>query len=141
MEQIMDMTFLSISLTLPILLSLGAMGYLQNILRRVLTEICGTEDRGEFWIRCATLLSLFGAMILVLGFGPSGSGEHLVDDLRRVLTLALIGGFIGVAWISRTIWNSLMKCPETRSRLFGAAELHNARNAPEQAKVEATSTS
>jgi hypothetical protein len=107
-----------IAVGFPVVFSLTAIGYLRPILRNVLTEICGTEERGEFWIRCATLLSLFGALILVLAFGPRDGNADMVESLRWTLILTLVGSFVGVSWIARTIWNSLMKCPETRARLF-----------------------
>ncbi|CAN5468869.1 hypothetical protein BH11PSE11_BH11PSE11_04560 [soil metagenome] len=114
----MSTTIFVLGLVLPLFLTLTVMGYLRPILRNVLTEICGTEERGEFWIRCATILSLFGALILVLALGPRDQGVDMIASLRSVLVLTLVGGFVGVAWIARTIWKSLTACPETRARLF-----------------------
>jgi hypothetical protein len=119
----MNNTIFAMALGLPVLLTLSVMGYLKPILRNVLTEICGTAERAEFWIRCATILSLFGALILVLAFGPRDEDASLIASLRWVLVLTLVGGFAGVAWIARTIWNSFTKCPETHSRLFPDEEL------------------
>lgn len=113
----MTITVFLFSLGLPIALTLASMAYLRPILRNVLAEICGTTERAEFWIRCATLLSLFGALILVLAFG-AGDQSNLIDTLRWTLVLTLAGGFAGIAWVARTIWNSLTNCPQTRARLF-----------------------
>lgn len=108
----------AVTIVMPLALTLAALGYLRPILRHVLVEICGTAERAEFWIRSITILSVFGALILVLGFGPRGDGAHLLEDLRWILILTLAGAFVGIAWVARTIWNSLMNCPETRARLF-----------------------
>jgi uncharacterized membrane protein YgcG len=115
------MSYLSllITLCLPAILTLAAMAYLRPILREVLGEICGTAERGEFWIRSATLLSLFGALLLVLAFAYGGPHADPVENLRWILFWTLAGGFVGVSWIARTIWQSLMNCPETRARLYG----------------------
>lgn len=108
----------AVAIILPSALTLAALGYLRPILRHVLVEICGTAERAEFWIRSVTILSVFGALILVLAFGPRGDGANLVESLRWILILTLAGAFAGIAWVALTIWNSLMNCPETRSRLF-----------------------
>lgn len=125
----MKLSLFILSVAMPILLILISIGYLRPILRRVLTEICGTPERAEFWIRCATILTLFGALILVLAFGPSNENVHMVDAVRTVLLWALAGAFIGIAWISRVIWNSLMHCPETRERILTGKEISSARSA------------
>jgi hypothetical protein len=117
-EYIMSIENFIIAVGFPVVFSLAAIGYLRPILRNVLTEICGTEERGEFWIRCATLLSLFGALILVLAFGPRDGNADVIESMRWTLVLTLAGSFIGISWIARTIWNSLTKCPDTRARLF-----------------------
>lgn len=117
----MNTTIFAFSLGLPVVLTVGVMGYLRPILRHVLTEICGTEQRAEFWIRAASVLALFGGMIVVLAFGPRDSGADLIADLRTTVMLTLLGAFVGVAWIARVIWNSLMNCPETRQRILNDA--------------------
>lgn len=113
----MSIYLLTVALVMPVIVILGFMGYLRPILRKVLTEICGTLERAEFWIRCATLLSLFGALILVLTFGFFGDEKDVIGTLRWILILTLGGGFVGIAWISRTVWNSMVACPGTRERL------------------------
>jgi|GEM_PF-4761825 len=55
---------------------------------------------------------------MVLSFGLVDDQSNLVDGLHRVLFLSLTGGFVGVAWIAKTIWDSLTKCPEAKERLF-----------------------
>lgn len=114
----MTYTMFAIAIVLPLVLTLAALGYLRPILRHILIEICGTAERAEFWIRSVTILSVFGALILVLAFGPRGDGSNLLEGLRWILILTLAGAFIGVAWVARTIWNSLVKCPDTRASLF-----------------------
>ena len=118
----MNATLFAAALGLPIALTLASMAYLRPILLNVLTEICGTSERAEFWIRSVTMLSLFGALMLVLAFGPRGDGRDIYESLRWILVLTLAGGFVGIAWVARTIWNSLMRCPETRARLFTEEE-------------------
>lgn len=125
----MSAYLLAIALVMPIVVVLGFMGYLRPILLKVLTEICGTVERAEFWVRCATLLSLSGALILVLTFGVAGDGSDVIGTLRWILILTLGGGFIGIAWISRTVWNSMVACPGTPERL-GLTNGGNSANRP-----------
>ncbi|HYD61212.1 MAG TPA: hypothetical protein VEC35_12685 [Noviherbaspirillum sp.] len=114
----MNAMLFAAALGLPIAFTLASMAYLRPILLNVLTEICGTSERAEFWIRSVTMLSLFGALMLVLAFGPRGDGRDIYESLRWILVLTLGGGFVGIAWVARTIWNSLMRCPETQTRFF-----------------------
>lgn len=119
----MKLSLFALSVAMPVLLILVSIGYLRPILRRVLAEICGTSERAEFWIRCATILSLFGALILVLTFGPTNENVHMVDAVRTVLLWTLAGAFFGIAWISRVIWNSLMNSPDVRDRIFSGKDM------------------
>ncbi len=117
----MNLSLFAFALILPVALPLASLAYLRPILRKVLTEICGTSERAEFWIRSATILSVFGALILVLAFGPRGDGADVMESLRWVLILTLAGAFVGIAWIARAIWRSCMVRPEAPVSLAPSA--------------------
>ena len=101
----MDLSIFFASLAAAILAPILALAYLRPILIRVLRGLCDAEGTAEFWIRCATLLSTSGTMLLVMLAGEFGPEVTMVDALRRVLFLTMSGVFASVAIISRNVWN------------------------------------
>ncbi|MCL2021562.1 MAG: hypothetical protein FWG81_05580 [Betaproteobacteria bacterium] len=55
-----------LQLALPIIFSLIAAIYLSGVIQRLLTDMCGTEDRARFWTRCAVVTMLAVPLMLVL---------------------------------------------------------------------------
>ncbi len=87
-------------------ISLGVIAYLRGILRCMLLEICDRQpQRAEFWVRLLDMMMLIAPVILMMLFGTDqGSGFAV---LRRALLLVLIGQFISLAIVGRTIWGFL----------------------------------
>ncbi|SNS55349.1 hypothetical protein SAMN06265795_103326 [Noviherbaspirillum humi] len=118
----MQTTTFLIGLTLPIAISTAMAMYLRPILKSVLIELCGTEDRAEFWIRCSFLLSMLGGLIPVLAFIPTSMNEPLLDITRHVLMWSLVGAFVAVAWISRAVWKCVTPAAAPRAETWGTGE-------------------
>lgn len=100
-----EVVFLS-EVGLAMAISLAVIAYLRGILRSMLLEICDRQpQRAEFWVRLLDLMMLIAPVILVMLFGTDiGSGFSM---LRRALLLVLIGQFISLVIVGRTIWGFL----------------------------------
>jgi|GEM_PF-1067675 len=55
-----------LQLALPLIISLVAAIYLHGVIRSLLVDICGTEDRARFWTRCAVVTMIAVPLMLVL---------------------------------------------------------------------------
>lgn len=64
---------LSIEVTLTILVCALITRYLSPYLRRILVDLCGTEDRAQFWSAFSNILLIGLPLIIALGFHPEAS--------------------------------------------------------------------
>lgn len=96
---------LLIALVLPPLVVVAVVAYLRPVLGAVLTELCGSPDGAEFWLRCLLLLATSASWVATLAFGATdGDFEHM---LRRQLLLVAGGVFVSVAWVARGVWRRI----------------------------------
>lgn len=65
-------TFLSfaIEIGLTLLASVLITGYLRPHLKRVLVDLCQTEERAQFWMAFTNILLLGFPLLIALGFKP-----------------------------------------------------------------------
>lgn len=76
--------------------------YLKTALTGILTDLCGTTGRADFWWRSSAILLLGLPLLLVLFIG--NAGEDLSSVLRDAFRLSLIGVLAAVGLLSRRIW-------------------------------------
>ena len=100
----MNTTLFSLSIVIALVGPVVAISYLRPILERVLRGLCAADGGAEFWIRCAYVLAVTGTMLLMLSFGSFEEGSRTVDTLRRSLWLVLLGIFVTIAFISKSVW-------------------------------------
>lgn len=101
----MDNTIFFVSLACAVAAPILAIAYLRDILLRVLNTLCRGDGSAEFWLRCATLLSVTGSVMLLMLFGGFDDGLSMAMALRRCLFLVMAAVFASVAIISRNVWN------------------------------------
>ncbi len=59
-----------IQIILTLIISVMIVGYLRPSLRKILTDLCGTEDRAKFWTAFSNVLLVGMPMIFALNFKP-----------------------------------------------------------------------
>lgn len=93
--------------------SLAVIAYLRGILHSMLLEICDRQpQRAEFWVRLLDVMMLVAPLILTLLLGFDNGSVFAV--LRRALLLVLIGQFVSLAVVARTIWGFVQPPPLPR---------------------------
>jgi hypothetical protein len=81
-----------IEVALTLTASLLLTGYLRPHLRRVLVDLCGTEERAQFWTVFSNILLVGFPMLFSLGYTPeSGSSEGLFFEI-----IGRVSGNMGV---------------------------------------------
>ena len=69
-------------------------GYLRPFLRKVLVDLCGTEERAQFWTAFSNILLIGLPVIFALGYRPEArSAEALFFEVAGRLSSNL-GGFL-----------------------------------------------
>ncbi len=100
-------------IAIPLLAGLAVTFYLRNVTRKLLVDLCGTDDRASFWLRTTNILILGAPLAMVLFFGDANFGDipeeaiSLTKILRQTVNLSLIGILLAVALFSRGIWKQI----------------------------------
>lgn len=88
---------------LTAVLSLVIVGYLRPFLRKVLIDLCGTEDRSHFWTAFSNILLIGLPMIVSLNYKPeAGTAEEIFLEVSAKLSGNLAGllfALIGIGFI------------------------------------------
>ena len=83
---------------------------LHRLLRGVGAEVC---ERGgaatEFWLAYTQLMLVISPALLVAWFSRAGQHVIAVEQLKSSLSLVLIGQFIGLALVGRSVWKSIAR--------------------------------
>ena len=89
--------FIEIAITLLIVLLV--LGYLRPFLRRILLDLCGTDDRAQFWTTFTNIVLLSLPMISALGFSPTTSLSNSILVVAHQLKSNLLSFIFGLALI------------------------------------------
>ena len=65
-----------IQVVLTLIISVLLVGYLRPFLRKVLTDLCGTEDRAQFWTAFSSILLIGMPVIFALNYKPEAVGTE-----------------------------------------------------------------
>lgn len=83
-----------IELIITILASTIIVAYIRPYLRKILIDLCGTEDRANFWMAFTNILLVGMPSILALNYRPEAAdAEELFFDVAGKLS-GNLGGFL-----------------------------------------------
>lgn len=91
-------------IAIPFLVGITVTLYLRQVTRVLLVDLCGTDDRANFWVRTTGILLTGTPLALVLVFGHAGAGHALPEVIHQAATLSLVGILLAVAFLARLIW-------------------------------------
>lgn len=103
METILLLAF---QLAGPVSIGLAITCYLRAVTLRLLTDVCGTRDRAEFWVRVSAVLTVCMPLSLVLLAATSPvkclSGDPVCEELvvRQTFLFTLLGSLLSVAAVA-----------------------------------------
>lgn len=91
-------------IVLTIIASLAIAGYIRPVLKRVLVDLCGTEERAQFWTAFSNIMLVALPVIFGLGFEPEAlaleksffevANQVKWNLLGLVMSLIAIGGAV-----------------------------------------------
>lgn len=105
-----------LQLAIPATAGLAAAAYLRGVTQRLLVDLCGTEERARFWVRCAVIAMLVVPLVavLLLAGTPHECGAAGVDTamcitrvLRQALAWTAVGVLAAVGVIARAVGRSI----------------------------------
>ena len=77
-----------VSLILTLLVSACVTLLLRTALRRVLADLCGTEERANFWTIFSMIMLIAMPVVIGMGYTPEAANSGYL------FALAIIGGFV-----------------------------------------------
>ena len=83
-----------IEVALTIVMSILLVRYLRPFLRKILIDLCGTEDRAQFWNAFSNILLIGMPVIIGLNYTPEATNsEQLFFEVARKLS-GNLGGLL-----------------------------------------------
>ena len=83
-----------IEVALTLVISLLLVRYLRPFLRTILTDLCGTEDRAQFWTVFSNILLIGMPIIFALNYRPEATNaQALFFEMASKLS-GNLGGFL-----------------------------------------------
>ena len=83
-----------VEVALTLVISALLVGYLRPFLRKVLTDLCGTEDRAQFWVAFSNILLMGMPIIFAMNYKPEArSTEALFFEAAGKLS-GNLGGLL-----------------------------------------------
>ena len=79
-----------VGIGITLLMSLTVVIYLMNPLRKILTELCGTRERADFWLAFSNVALMLTPLIFAASCTPDPRGD-LVIEIATQLKWAFIG--------------------------------------------------
>lgn len=81
-----------IQILLTLLIAGLVVGYLRPFLKKILVDLCGTDDRAQFWMAFTNTLLIGVPMMIALPYHPEAMlAEELFFDLARKLSGNIAG--------------------------------------------------
>ena len=89
-----------IQLALTLALAGLIAGYIRPHLRKILVDLCGTEERAQFWTTFSNVLLIGLPAIIALNYRPmKGTAEDLFFELAGRLSGTLAGFIFGLVCV------------------------------------------
>lgn len=94
---------------LSLAISLFLIYWLTPLLRDVLVETCGKQNRADFWVRYTQFMLVISPLLIVilLSKAPDSPDPNVVLQIQDTLFRILIGVFIALSVIGKVIWRSI----------------------------------
>ncbi len=101
------------------LLSLAVAIYLRSHLRTILTDLCGTPERANFWTVFSNVILVLVPLIFALDYHPNAdAGVPLVFEISAQLKHALVGLMISIIGLGTAIGSFILRNPRPDSAVL-----------------------
>ena len=90
-----------VGIGVTLLMSLTTVIYLMNPLRKILTELCGTRERADFWLAFSNVALILTPLIFAASFPPDLRGNPVIEiatQLKRAF-IGLVTALMITGWV------------------------------------------
>jgi hypothetical protein len=104
-----------VEFTLTLVIAALLVKYLRPFLQRVLNDLCGTEERAQFWTAFSNILLIGIPLIFALNYRPEARGmEALLFEVTGKLSGNLIGFLLALIGIGVMVSFFALVAPRQR---------------------------
>jgi hypothetical protein len=94
------------------LVAFSVMAYVQRPLRKILGELCGTDERAHFWMVFSNVTVILAAVLAALQYRPEPSiNSPAVIEVASQLKWGLVGLGTSLLVLGRTLVKSIARLP------------------------------
>ncbi len=99
---------------LTAIVAFSVMVYVQRPLRKILGELCGTDERAHFWVVFSNVTVILSAVMASLQYHPEpGINSPAVIEVASQLKWGLVGLGVALLILGRTLTKSISRLPVT----------------------------
>jgi hypothetical protein len=105
-----------IEVALTVIIFSFTIAYLRPFLRRILVDICGTEERAQFWTAFANILLIGFPLIFALEYHPKATSvENLFFEIVSRVSGSLAGFLVAMLGIGLFVSFFAFFTPKSRA--------------------------
>lgn len=105
----------AIEVALTIIIAALLVGYLRPFLRKILIDLCGTEERAQFWTAFSNIFLIGLPVIIALSYRPEAvNTEELFFEVAGKLSGNLGGLLLALIGVGLTVSFFALVTPRTR---------------------------
>jgi predicted membrane protein len=113
------MNAISIYLTQILMTTFGLfllLAYLRPHLKRVLVDLCGSEQRAQFWTVFSNIVLMAVPILFGLGFHPEATGaQNIFFEIVNQIKLNLLGFVLGLLGAGFVVMLFALVAPRTQN--------------------------
>ena len=111
-------TLLFVETGLCLLISIVTIFLIRSSLRGILTEICGTGQRADFWLVWTQIMMIVAPLLPVIFFADARPGMALypMEVVKAAMFRTLLGIFVAMGMMGRVIWRTIPQDPKVPSK-------------------------
>lgn len=104
-----DIILFCVEMGFSLIASVLVLVYLGSLLKQMLLDLCGTEERASFWLGFSKLIFIFLPLLTVVFFSNNDMPVSRVSAqmLRDTLSRILFGELAALCMVGYVIWKSI----------------------------------
>ncbi len=104
-----DIILFCVEVGFSLIASFLVLVYLGSLLRQMLIDLCGTEERASFWLGFSKLIFIFLPLLIVVFYSDNEMTVSRVTAqmLRETLSKVLFGELVALCMVGFVLWRSI----------------------------------
>jgi len=99
-------------IALTALACIGLLAYVSKHLRPLLIELCGSEERAQFWLAFSNVVLILVPLVSALDYRPqSGPDKAIIFEIAAQFQYALVGFVVALSCLALVLISFVRRTP------------------------------